>query len=178
MIITKAPFRISLFGGGSDLADYYSQSPAAVLSTTIDKYMYISSHRYFDHDKITAKYSQTELVTGADQIKHPIIREVLRQFGVDGGIEVASIADIPSGTGLGSSSAFTVALLHNLHARQGRYATKEMLAAGACGIEIDTLRHPDVLGTIAGDDTVIVIPRSIAKTTALARRLRELANLE
>jgi D-glycero-alpha-D-manno-heptose-7-phosphate kinase len=142
MIITKAPFRISLFGGGSDLADYYSQSPAAVLSTTIDKYMYISSHRYFDHDKITAKYSQTELVTGADQIKHPIIREVLRQFGVDGGIEVASIADIPSGTGLGSSSAFTVALLHNLHARQGRYATKEMLAAGACGIEIDTLREP------------------------------------
>jgi D-glycero-alpha-D-manno-heptose-7-phosphate kinase len=142
MIITKAPFRISLFGGGSDLADYYSQSPAAVLSTTIDKYMYISSHRYFDHDKITAKYSQTELVTGADQIKHPIIREVLRQFGVDGGIEVASIADIPSGTGLGSSSAFTVALLHNLHARQGRYATKEMLAAGACAIEIDTLREP------------------------------------
>ena len=142
MIITKAPFRISLFGGGSDLADYYSQSPAAVLSTTIDKYMYISSHRYFDHDKITAKYSQTELVTGADQIKHPIIREVLRQFGVDGGIEVASIADIPSGTGLGSSSAFTVALLHNLHARHGRYATKEMLASGACGIEIDTLREP------------------------------------
>ena len=142
MIITKAPFRISLFGGGSDLAEYYTQSPAAVLSTTIDKYMYISSHRYFDDDKITAKYSVTELVTGAKQLKHPIIREVLLRFGIDGAIEVSSIADIPAGTGLGSSSAFTVALLHNLHARQGRYATKEMLAAGACEIEIDTLREP------------------------------------
>ena len=142
MIITKAPFRISLFGGGSDLAEYYTQSPAAVLSTTIDKYMYISSHRYFDDDKITAKYSTTELVTGAKNLKHPIIREVLMQFGIDGAIEVASIADIPAGTGLGSSSAFTVALLHNLHARQGRYATKEMLASGACGIEIDTLKEP------------------------------------
>jgi len=142
MIITKAPFRISFFGGGSDLAEYYAQSPAAVLSTTIDKYMYISSHRYFEPDKITAKYSVTELVTGAAQLKHPIIREVLLKFGIDGAIEVASIADIPSGTGLGSSSAFTVALLHNLHARQGRYATKEMLAAGACEIEIDTLREP------------------------------------
>lgn len=142
MIITKAPFRISLFGGGSDLAEYYTQSPAAVLSTTIDKFMYISSHRYFDEDKITAKYSMTELVTGANQLKHPIIREVLLEFGIDGGIEIASIADIPAGTGLGSSSAFTVALLHNLHARQGRYATKEMLAAGACNIEIDTLREP------------------------------------
>ena len=84
MIITKAPFRISLFGGGSDLADYYTQSPAAVLSTTIDKYMYISSHRYFEDDKITAKYSVTELVTGARQLKHPIIREVLLKFGIDG----------------------------------------------------------------------------------------------
>jgi D-glycero-alpha-D-manno-heptose-7-phosphate kinase len=142
MIITKAPFRISLFGGGSDLAEYYRESPAAVLSTTIDKYMYISSHRYFEHDKITAKYSMTELVTGARELKHPIIREVLLKFAIDGGIEVASIADIPAGTGLGSSSAFTVALLHNLHARQGRYATKEMLAAGACEIEIETLREP------------------------------------
>jgi D-glycero-alpha-D-manno-heptose-7-phosphate kinase len=142
MIITKAPFRISLFGGGSDLADYYTQSPGAVLSTTIDKYMYISSHRYFEDDKITAKYSVTELVTGARQLKHPIIREVLLKFGIDGAIEVASIADIPAGTGLGSSSAFTVALLHNLHARQGRYATKEMLAAGACDIEIGTLKEP------------------------------------
>jgi D-glycero-alpha-D-manno-heptose-7-phosphate kinase len=142
MIITKAPFRISLFGGGSDLADYYTQSPAAVLSTTIDKYMYISSHRYFDADKITAKYSVTELVTGAKQLKHPIIREVLLKFGIDGAIEVASIADIPAGTGLGSSSAFTVALLHNMYARHGRYATKEMLAADACGIEIGTLQEP------------------------------------
>lgn len=142
MIITKAPFRISLFGGGSDLAEYYTQAPGAVLSTTIDKYMYISSHRYFDDDKITAKYSVTELVTGAKQLRHPIIREVLLKFGIDGAIEVASIADIPAGTGLGSSSAFTVALLHNLHARQGRYATKEMLAAGACDIEIGTLREP------------------------------------
>ncbi|MEO5814750.1 MAG: GHMP kinase [Gemmatimonadaceae bacterium] len=142
MIITKAPFRISLFGGGSDLADYYEHSPAAVLSTTIDKFMYISSHKYFDDDKITAKYSVTELVTGAKEIKHPIIREVLLRFGVNGGIEVASIADIPAGTGLGSSSAFTVALLHNFYARHGRYATKEMLASGACDIEIETLREP------------------------------------
>jgi D-glycero-alpha-D-manno-heptose-7-phosphate kinase len=142
MIITKAPFRISLFGGGSDLAEYYTDASAAVLSTTIDKYMYISTHKYFDDTKITAKYSVTELVTGAKQLKHPTIRESLIRFGIDGAIEISSIADIPAGTGLGSSSTFTVALLHNLHARQGRYATKEMLAAGACEIEIETLREP------------------------------------
>ena len=142
MIITKAPFRISLFGGGSDLADYYREAHAAVLSTTIDKYMYISTHTYFDADKITAKYSVTELVTGAKQLKHPIIREALLRFGIDGALEISSIADIPAGTGLGSSSAFTVALLHNLYARQSRYATKEMLADGACDIEIETLREP------------------------------------
>src|SRR6185503_8368206 len=107
MIITKAPFRISFFGGGSDLAEYYRESPAAVLSTTIDKFMYISSHPYFEPDKIMSKYSTTELVTGAKELRHPIIREVLLKFGVDG-IEMASSADIPAGTGLGSSSAFTV----------------------------------------------------------------------
>lgn len=142
MIITRTPFRISFVGGGSDLASFYERSKGAVLSTSINKYMYISSHRFFEEGKIRVKYSKTETVDAIAQLQHPILKTVLQEFGIKGGIEVSSIADVPAGTGMGSSSSFTVGLLHNIHAHTGKYASKEALAAGACRVEIDLLNEP------------------------------------
>ncbi|MHC1702328.1 MAG: GHMP kinase [Tenuifilaceae bacterium] len=142
MIITRTPFRISFVGGGSDLRDFYLKHQGAVLSTSINKYMYISSHKYFEEDKIRAKYSQTETVQNIEDLKHEIIREALKLANIRGGVEVSSIADIPAGTGMGSSSAFTVGLLHNLNAIKRQYASKETLAEEACRMEIDVLKEP------------------------------------
>jgi D-glycero-alpha-D-manno-heptose-7-phosphate kinase len=142
MIITKTPFRISFVGGGSDLAAFYERGPGAVLSTSINKYMYISSHRFFEPDKIRTKYSQTETVSNLSELKHPILRTVLEKFNIKGGLEISSIADVPSGTGMGSSSSFTVGLLHNLYAVTNQLADKERLAREACEVEIDLLKEP------------------------------------
>ncbi|MBL6670993.1 MAG: GHMP kinase [Flavobacteriaceae bacterium] len=141
MIITKTPFRISFVGGGSDLPAYYEKQRGAVLSTSIDKYMYISTHAFFEKDKIRCKYSQTETVDDVKDLQHPILRTVLEDFNLNG-IEVSSIADIPGGTGMGSSSSFTVGLLHNLSAYTGRSYEKKELGAGACRVEIDLLKEP------------------------------------
>ena len=142
MILTKTPFRVSIFGGGSDLEAFYGKSEGAVLSFTINKYMYISSHNYFEPNKIRVKYSQTETVDQVSELKHPILKEVLKKFDVQGGIEISSIADIPSGTGMGSSSSFTVGLLHNLYTRHHRFADKHHLGAEASDIEINKLKEP------------------------------------
>lgn len=142
MIITRTPFRISFVGGGSDLESFYAQHEGAVLSTTINKYMYISSHKYFEADKIRVKYSQTETVNKPEELQHPIFREAFKQCNIDGGIEVSSIADVPSGTGMGSSSSFTVGVLHNLYTLNHQLISKEMLAAAACDIEINKLKEP------------------------------------
>lgn len=142
MIITQTPFRISFVGGGSDLEAFYSQSTGAVLSTSINKYMYISSHKFFEEDKIRTKYSQTETVSSVKELKHPILRTALEKFDISGGIEISSISDIPGGTGMGSSSSFTVGLLHNLHVTKNLYASKETLGREACEIEIDILKEP------------------------------------
>src|ERR1700687_1836018 len=141
MILTKTPFRVSFAGGGSDLPEFYRRSGGAVLSSTIDKAMYIALHPYF-HDKIRIKYSRTEDVASASDIQHPLVRECLRMVGIERGMEIASFADVPAGTGMGSSSAFTVGLLHALMARAGRALTPEGLAAAACQIEIDELGEP------------------------------------
>jgi D-glycero-alpha-D-manno-heptose-7-phosphate kinase len=121
---------------------FYAKHQGAVLSTSIDKYMYISSHKNFYKQQIQAKYSQTEIVNSPEDIKHPLIREALLKTGIDGGIEISSIADIPSGTGMGSSSSFTVGLLHNLYAINRKYVTHEDLAREACEIEIDIVGEP------------------------------------
>jgi len=142
MIITQTPFRVSFVGGGSDMAAFYERHEGAVLSTTIDQYMYISSHRYFEPDKIRAKYSKTETVDHPSHLEHPIIRTVLQKFGISGGLEISSIADVPAGTGMGSSSSFTVGMLHNLYANAGITPTKEALASEACDIEINQLGEP------------------------------------
>ena len=121
---------------------FYKHSDGAVLSATIDKFMYISSHRFFDEDKIRVKYSKTETVTDIEQMNHPILREVIKKFERPGAIEISSNADIPAGTGLGSSSSFTVGLLHNLYTVLGKFVTKERLAAEAAEIEIERLDEP------------------------------------
>lgn len=142
MIITRTPFRASFIGGGSDLREFYSRNGyGAVVSAAIASYMYIVIHTYF-HDKIRIKYSCTEDVESIDAIKHPIVRECLRKVGIESGVEIASFADVPAGTGLGSSSAFTVGLLNALYAYRGKITSKERLAAEACEIEIDILGEP------------------------------------
>lgn len=142
MIITRTPFRVSFIGGGSDLKDFYFQKKGAVLSTSINKYMYISSHPFFNRKAFQLKYSKTELSNSVDDIQHPIFREVLRKFRIKGGLEISSNADIPAGTGLGSSSAFTVGLLQNIYTSRAKYISKNKLAEGACKIEIDILKEP------------------------------------
>lgn len=141
MIISRTPFRISFVGGGTDLRDFYSRGCGAVISSTINKYMYITVNKRFDHT-IRASYSCTEIVDHVDELKHPIIREALKLTGVEQGIEITSIADIPAQTGLGSSSAFTVGLLNALYAYKGVFRSAEELAEEACHIEIDILGEP------------------------------------
>jgi len=142
MIITRTPFRISFVGGGSDLRDFYRHSAGAVLSTTINKFIYVSSHRFFDEDRLRIKYSQTENVNSVGEIKHPIVREVLKKFNAKGALEISSNADVPAGTGLSSSSSFTVGLLHNMYTVHGKFATAAQLAADAYDIEVETLKEP------------------------------------
>ena len=142
MITTQTPFRLSFFGGGSDISGFYMQHPGEVLSVAIDKSMYMTTHPYFEPTCTHLKYSKTELVSSVDRIEHPILRAVISKLVPHGGIEVASIADIPGGTGLGSSSAFTVGLIQNLNARLQRFLPPGRLAEEACHIEIDVLREP------------------------------------
>ncbi len=142
MIISKTPLRISFAGGGSDLASFYERSEGAVVSVAINKYLYITVNKKFD-DYIRISYSKTENVKSAGKIKHAIVREVLKKLDINGGIEITSIADIPSkGTGLGSSSSFTVGLLNTLKAYKEEFTSAEMLAQESCSIEIDTLKEP------------------------------------
>lgn len=141
MIITKTPFRVSFCGGGSDMADFYRKHGGCVLSTSINKYMYISVHPYFNENQTALKYSQNEIVDDVSQIQHRIIKQVLTDMQVSG-VEIVSTADVPSGTGLGSSSAFTVGLLHTLSCYKGKYVSQAKLAEEACKVEIEKLGAP------------------------------------
>lgn len=142
MIISRTPLRISFCGGGSDIASYYRYKPGAVVSTTINKYIYITVNKKFD-DLIRASYSITEFVNHPKELKHELIKESLLLLKITKGIEITSISDIPSkGTGLGSSSSYTVGLLNALHAFMGEYSSPEKLADEACYIEIDKCKKP------------------------------------
>lgn len=141
MIITKTPFRISFCGGGSDMADFYRDHGGCVLSTTINRYMYLMIHPYFDEKRTSLKYSQNEIVDDINDIAHSIFHCVLNEQKIRG-VEISSTADVPSGTGLGSSSSFTVGLLHTLACYKGKYLSKEKLAEAACQVEIEKLGAP------------------------------------
>lgn len=141
MIISRTPFRISFAGGGSDLPSFYKREMGAVLSTSITKYIYIAIHPFFEPDKIQLKYSKTELVSNIAEIHHPIFRTALDLYNLTG-VDINSIADVPSGTGLGSSSSFTVGLLNAIKAYKNKAVSSAVLANKACQIEIDLLKGP------------------------------------
>ena len=141
MIITKTPFRISFCGGGSDIPAFYREHGGCVISTSINRYMYISIHPYFTEGHTALKYSKTEIVDDLKRIEHSIFKCILNDKKIDG-VEITSTADVPSGTGLGSSSAFTVGLLHTLYCYQGKYVSKASIAEEACRVEIEKLGNP------------------------------------
>jgi len=143
MIITQTPLRLSFVGGGTDFPDFYERfGDGAVLSTAIDKYIYVVVKKRFD-EKIRVGYSVTEMVEHVDQLRHELVREAMKLLEIPPGIEIATMADIPStGSGLGSSSSVTVGVLNALHAYQGRSVPAERLAEEACEIEIGRLGRP------------------------------------
>jgi len=141
MIITRTPFRISFAGGGSDLQNYFENYGGAVVSSTIDKYMYLSMHPYFFDNSYFLKYSQSENVEEVDEIQHNILREVFKLYNIKG-VDFSSSADIPSGTGLASSSSFTVGLINLCNAYNETYLNSEEIAEQACQVEIDILNAP------------------------------------
>ena len=142
MIITQTPLRIGLLGGGTDLPDYYREHGGRVLNCAIDKYVYVIVKERFDDD-IYVNYSKKEIVTAVEDLEHELVREAMLMTGVANGVEITTLADIPSaGSGLGSSSAVTVGLLHALFAYRGRQVTAEELAERACAIEIECCGKP------------------------------------
>ncbi len=140
MIITRTPFRTSFLGGGTDLPVVYREIGGAVLSTTIDKYMYVAVNRRFE-ETIRVAYTRTEIVKRPEELRHEIVREALKRVGIRRQIEVVTIADVPAGTGLGSSSALTVGLLKALYTYRGEDPPPERLAGEACELEIVRLGH-------------------------------------
>jgi D-glycero-alpha-D-manno-heptose-7-phosphate kinase len=183
MIITRTPFRVSFAGGGSDLKEYYLKYGGSVLSVSIDKYVYLSMHPYFHENKFFLKYSSNELVDNIENIQHKILKQVLKNYEIKG-IDFNSSADIPSGTGLGSSSAFTSGLVALCNAYTGKYMNQEDIASYACDIEINKLGEPigkqDQYACAVGglnfikfnqDDTV-----SMEKILLKSEKMRELEN--
>ena len=177
MIITRTPFRVSFAGGGSDLPSFYHRHEGCVLSTTINKYMYVVIHPTFNRDETIVKYNRTEIVRNCREIQHPIARQLLLDHKLSG-VEIVSSADVPSGTGLSTSSAYTVGLIHALYAFQGKYCSQEKIAKEACELEIDKLGEPigkqDQYGTAVGglkfirflpNDTVEVEPVIVDQET-------------
>lgn len=143
MIISRTPFRMSFFGGGTDYSGWFNEQPGAVLATTIDKYCYITCRYlppFFDH-RSRIIYSVTEHVRSVDEIDHPSVREVLRFLNIHDGIEIHHDGDLPARTGLGSSSAFTVGLLNSLYALKGQMVTKERLAKEAIYVEQEMIKE-------------------------------------
>ncbi len=142
MIIVQAPLRTSLFGGGTDFPGYYLEHGGCVLTSAIDKYIFVTIKRRFDN-KLRVGYTHTELVDSVDEIQHELIREALRLTGITHGVEITTMGDIPSeGSGLGSSSTVTVGALHAMYAMQRELVVAERLASEACRVEIDVLGKP------------------------------------
>ncbi|MBS0481853.1 MAG: GHMP kinase [Proteobacteria bacterium] len=141
MIISRTPLRVSFVGGGSDLPSFYRQHGGAVVSISIKKYIYLSMHKYFEDDGFILKYSDIENVDSCEAIRHRIIRQVFSDYDIKG-VDFNSSADVPAGTGMGSSSAFTVGLINLCHAYKGLYIPNWRLAELACEVELDKLGEP------------------------------------
>src|SRR5437660_12290640 len=142
MIITRTPFRITLGGGGTDLPGFYSRHGGFVLSAALNKYMFIYLNTPIVDDLVRVKYSKSEMVEDVSELQHTLCREALRLFGIRRAIEIVSMADIPAGTGLGSSSCYLVGLLNALHTLTRTPVSTQGLAEEACCIELDRLQKP------------------------------------
>lgn len=142
MIITRTPFRLTLGGGGTDLPSFYREHGGFILAVGIDKYMYLNVNTPIVDDKIRVRYTSSELVDTVDQVEHALAREALLHCGIRTGVEIVSIADIPAGTGLGSSSCYLVGLLNGLHALMQNQVSPQRLAEEACHIELEILKKP------------------------------------
>jgi D-glycero-alpha-D-manno-heptose-7-phosphate kinase len=142
MIIVQTPLRISLFGGGTDFPSFFKNEGGCVLTTAIDKYIFVTIKKRFD-DKLRIGYTRTEMVDSVDQIQHELIREALRKTDIQSGVEVTTIGDIPeAGSGLGSSSTVTVGALQAMYTYKGEIVNAERLAREACEVEVETLGRP------------------------------------
>ena len=141
MIISRSPVRITLGGGGTDLASYYSKYGGALIAAAIDKYTLVTAHTRFDDD-IKLNYSRTEQVKNVNDIKHNIFRESLKSLKIKKGVELTSLSDMPSSSGLGTSGSFTIAVLNALHTYKKEFVSQKKLAEEACKIEIDILKEP------------------------------------
>lgn len=141
MIISQTPYRVSFAGGGTDLPAFYRREFGAVLSTTIDQHIYVTIHRRFEAT-IRVSYSRTEVANTLDEVQHELVREAMRRVEIDEPLEITTIGDVPSGTGMGSSSSLTVGLLAALHGYRHRVVSSRILAEQSCQIELDVLRKP------------------------------------
>jgi D-glycero-alpha-D-manno-heptose-7-phosphate kinase len=186
MIISRTPFRISFFGGGTDYPEWYRQHGGAVLATTIDKYCYINCRYlppFFEH-RICIVYSKVEHCQAIDEIQHPAVREALRYLGVERGVEIHHDADIPARSGVGSSSAFTVGLLNALYALKGQMVPKHRLAMESVHLEQDVLKETvgsqdQVLAAYGGLNHIRFLQNgeiSVTPITVGADRIKELAS--
>lgn len=182
MIITRSPLRISLGGGGTDLPSYYREFGGFLVAAAMDKHVYITVHEPFVEDVIV-KYSQMEVVPETNAVRHPIVREALRLTGFTKRIEIASMSDIPAGTGLGSSGSFTTALLRALHMLRKQFLPPQELAEEACHIEIDLLGEPvgkqdQYIAAFGGVTCFTFDPDGSVKAEPLRMPEEALANLE
>ncbi|MBU0679331.1 MAG: kinase [Verrucomicrobia bacterium] len=186
MIISRTPFRISFFGGGTDFPEFFLKHGGSTLLTTIDKYCYISIHRlspFFKH-RFRASYAKTELVQSPEDFEHPLIRESLLMLGIEDGLEIAHVADLPGRTGLGSSSSFTVGLLHCLHTFKGETATPEDLTRESIIVERERVKdsggHQDQYAAAHGGLVRIDFsdkdPAAVRRLNIHGSRLHELEN--
>ncbi|MCB8943646.1 MAG: GHMP kinase [Ardenticatenaceae bacterium] len=183
MIIVQTPLRVSFFGGGTDFPTFYQAEGGCVLTSAIDKYIFVTIKRRFD-PKLRIGYTRTEMVDHVDQVQHELIREALRKTGIEHGVEVNTMGDIPSASGLGSSSTVTVGSLHAMYAFLGEMITSERLAAEACEIEINTLHKPigiqdQYIAALGGLRFLEFTPegriksKKVTLTTARLRKLNE-----
>ena len=183
MILTRTPYRVTLAGGGTDLPSFYREHGGFILAVAIDKYMFLNVNTPIVDDKIRVRYTSSEIVDYVDDVRHTLAREALRHFGIINGIEIVSIADIPAGTGLGSSSSYLVGLLNALHTLLQDQATPEKLAEEACHIELEVLKKPigkqdQYMAAFGGLTALDIKPDGCVRVTRLQLNMDLVESLE
>lgn len=183
MIITRTPFRLTLGGGGTDLPSFYREHGGFILAVGIDKYMYLNVKPPIVDDVVRVQYSKLEIVNHVEELQHTLAREALRFFHIENGIEIVSIADIPAGTGLGSSSCYLVGLLNALHCLAGSSVGRQELAEQACHIELERLHKPigkqdQYMAAFGGLTTLDIAKDGRVKVSSAALQVEVLETLE